>query len=290
MFLICSGPWKASLMQSWYRDGYLPLDLPVRREIETEYITLQDLRLRSVDPNNPFKGIPASVPPTFIVHDGSKVEGPLLPPISLLAQPRHYGPPALFFSSRGGHSTSIVDARGRSVLKGRCFWTIDEEDDPGYSKAKLGDITRVECFDVGNRAVVVALRQGGLEALDIGDAILCPGDESREALPDFQPSLPNTGRRGAYTWRIGYPVSSAAISSLHEATKAPLANVRRKHVPNTSASGKASTKSEGSYLSFDDNDNPSREELIFLGRNSDNVYFVERSANAFRILRLAPLP
>jgi hypothetical protein len=102
-------------MQTWYRDSLLPLDLPVRREEDTEYILLRDLRAQSVDPSHPFRPPPPplNVPSFTLVPDPVK---PLLPPISLLTQARHYGPPALFFTSRGGHSTTIVDARGRSVL------------------------------------------------------------------------------------------------------------------------------------------------------------------------------
>ncbi|GJJ09469.1 hypothetical protein Clacol_003692 [Clathrus columnatus] len=286
---IVRGPWKASLMQSWYKDGYLPLDLPVRRENETEYITLQDLRLRSVDPNCPFKGVLVSIPSIPLVNITGKVEGPLLNPISLLAQPKHYGPPALFFSSRGGHSTSIVDVRGRSVLKGRFFWSMDDDEGQGINKTKLGDITRIEAFDVETRAIIVALRQGGLEVVDVADAILSPADESREALPDFQASPANISRRGAYTWRIGSPVSLAPVSSLHEAPKTAITLVRKKQMANVATMAKAPAKSEGGYLIFDDSDNLFREEIIFLGRKDDNVYFCERNIDSFRILRLAPL-
>jgi hypothetical protein len=42
-------------MQSWFKDGFLPADLPVRRETDTEYIILRDLRRQSIDPNSPFR-------------------------------------------------------------------------------------------------------------------------------------------------------------------------------------------------------------------------------------------
>ena len=45
-------------MQAWYRDGLLPPDLPVRREEDTEYILLKDLRLQCVDPTHPFRSSP----------------------------------------------------------------------------------------------------------------------------------------------------------------------------------------------------------------------------------------
>ena len=274
-------------MQSWYKDSFLPLDLPVRRETETEYISLQDLRLQSVDPNHPFRPPPlplAHTPPATGVPRPSgpaaKEGEPLLHPISLLAQPRHYGPPALFFSSRGGHSTAIVDARGRSVLKGRFFWSIDDEPDTHpIVNGKLGDIKRVEAFDVRNRAVIVALRQGGLEAVDVGDALFAPADESRTFIPDYQAPVDGISRRGTYVWRIGAPVSMPPVSSSRDSSNTALQLVRKKQ---------SSTKSDSQSLGFDDGDGNLNEEVLFLGRNNDNVYFCERNAASFRILRLAP--
>lgn len=279
------GPWKASVMQSWYKDSFLPLDLPVRRDTEAEYISLQDLRLQSVDPNNPFRSapLPLASPPTPITQPSGSVAkegGPLLHPISLLAQPKHYGPPALFFSSRGGHSTAIVDARGRSVLKGRFFWSIDDETDTHpIVNGKLGDIKRVEAFDVRNRAVIVALRQGGLEAVDIGDALLAPADESRTFIPDYHVPIGSISRRGTFVWRIGAPVSMPAVSYSRDSTNTALQLVRKKQ---------SSTKPDSQSLGFDDGDGSFNEEVLFLGRNDDNVYFCERNAASFRILRLAP--
>ncbi|CAE6479369.1 unnamed protein product, partial [Rhizoctonia solani] len=124
----------------------------------------------------------------------------LLKPISLLAQPRHFGPPALFYCSRGGHSTTIVDARGRPVLKGRIHWSANDA---------MGDTHRIEAFDVGNRAVLVALRQGGIEALDVGEALLEPGDESRTAVPAYRVQLAGgTSRPAPWVWKLGTSVSA----------------------------------------------------------------------------------
>ena len=258
-------------MQSWYKDGFLPLDLPMRRDTESEYILLQDLRLQSVDPNHPFRPAPMPLART-------KPSEPLLHPISLLAQPKHYGPPALFFSSRGGHSTTVVDARGRSVLKGRFFWSIDDEPDMG-PVVKLGDVRRVEAFDVQDRAVIVALRQGGLEAVDVGDALLTPADESRSIMPDFKVPVNGISRRGTYIWRVGAPVSLPPVSSARDPTNTALHLVRKKQ---------SSTKSDIQSMSFEDNDGNLHEEVLFLGRDNDSVYFCERHAASFRILRLAP--
>ena len=274
-------------MQSWYKDGFLPLDLPVRRDTDTEYISLQDLRLQSVDPNHPFRHAPS--PLTHASPSGGasqplgpiiKAADPLLHPISLLSQPKHYGPPALFFSSRGGHSTAIVDARGRSVLKGRFFWSIDDEPDAHpIVNGKLGDIKRVEAFDVRDRAIIVALRQGGLEAVDVGDALLAPADESRSIVPDFQAPVSGISRRGTFIWRIGAPVSMPPVSSSRETTNTALHLVRKKQ---------SSTKAELHSMGIEDSDGNLNEEVLFLGRDSDNVYFCERHAASFRILRLAP--
>ncbi|KAL0575997.1 hypothetical protein V5O48_005997, partial [Marasmius crinis-equi] len=117
---VVHGPWKASLMQTWYKDSLLPADLPVRREEDTEFIPLKDLRSQSIDPSHPFSPAgpvspispiarPLEPPlPLRSTSDDSSTDPPfqttdkpLLKPISLLAQPRHFGPPALFYSSRG---------------------------------------------------------------------------------------------------------------------------------------------------------------------------------------------
>jgi hypothetical protein len=274
-------------MQSWYKDGLLPLDLPVRRDMDDDFMSLKDLRSQAVDPEQPFKQLAPVTsneppPPPPVVW----VPKPLLPPVSILEQPRHYGPPALFFSSRGGHSTTVVDAKGRPVLKGRLGWTSEDEDCDNHLPhgGKLGDVRRVEAFEVGsNRTIIVALRQGGLEATDVGDALFKPADESRAYVPHFQ--VPPTGynRRGCYIWRIGgplgvpqdaSPVSSRIATGGH--AKKSSANLLRSTIR---PEGGAST----------DFDEPSKEdEVIFLGRRDDDVYLCERSGASFRILRLSP--
>ncbi|KAG6832477.1 hypothetical protein H0H92_001523 [Tricholoma furcatifolium] len=324
---VVHGPWKASLMQAWFKDGMLPLDLPVRREEEENYILLKDLRLQSVDPTHPFVPLappaapaPAPAPTTTITTAAplpaatttesipASAERPLLPPISLLAQPRHFGPPALFFSSRGGHSTTIVDARGRSVLKGRFVWSSDEAQLDDETKAvlvssggRMGDIKRLEALDVhDNRAVLVAMRQGGLEAVDLSDALLRPADASRTVLPEFAPPVSNINRRAPFVWKIGTPVSASASSSSSSTTTTsasalPLkgkSNAGLGHLP---ASRKASTgparspaiRSEFS-VGGGDLDPDSHDEVLFLGRKDDEIYFCERNAGSFRILRLCP--
>ncbi|PPQ67350.1 hypothetical protein CVT24_011533 [Panaeolus cyanescens] len=278
---VIHGPWKASLMQAWYKDGLLPLDLPVRREDDTEYILLKDLRLQCVDPTQPFKVTSTSTTSTSTTVQQPE-SLPLLSPISLLAQPKHFGPPALFFSSRGGHSTSIVDARGRSVLKGRFIWTNDEEKSVG----KMGDVRRLEAFDVKNRSVLVAMRQGGLEVVDLGDALLKPADESRTILPHYNPPMSNTNRRKPYVWKIGMPLISTSSNLDSVTVKGKASNMstqgRKSSLGPSRISG---TKNESIT---NDVDIFPQDEVLYLGRKEDEVYICEKGATSFRILRLSP--
>ena len=271
-------------MQTWYKDGLLPLDLPVRREEDTEYILLRDLRAQSVDPSHPFRPPPPPLHSTAITLIPDPVK-PLLAPISLLTQPRHYGPPALFFTSRGGHSTTIVDARGRSVLKGRFMWSTDEDDnDLNPVSSKLGDVRRLEAFDVEDEAVVVAIRQGGLEATNIGDALLRPGDMSRTNFPNFNPPPASSNRRVPFVWKAGSAVSAFASGPISSSQGIMQAPVKK------SSSGfvKAANKLELAVVSEGDYETRTQDELLFLGRRDDDVYLCERNTTSFRILHLCP--
>lgn len=278
---VVHGPWKASLMQNWYKDGLLPPDLPVRREEDTEYILLKDLRAQSVDPTHPFR--PAAPPLQETPLPLPDAVKPLLSPISLLSQPRHFGPPALFFSSRGGHSTTIVDTRGRSVIRGRFIWTPDD----GSSDVRMGDVRRLEAFDVKDRSVLVAMRQGGLEAVDLSDALLRPGDASRPVLPHFVPQDAMVNRRSSFLWRIGnptgyHPSSAPAIASLHSAgsrTSGKKQSISMKS-PSRSDPSSGGEGIDGTHVVQD--------EVFFVGRKDDDVYLCERNAGTFRILRLCP--
>ncbi|KAJ7293388.1 hypothetical protein C8J57DRAFT_1704141 [Mycena rebaudengoi] len=287
------GPWKASLMQAWYKDGLLPPDLPVRREEDAEYMLLKDLRLQSVDPAHPFRvpPPPPASPPASQPALAEK-EKPLLSPISLLAQPRHFGPPALFFSSRGGHSTAIVDARGRSVLKGRFVWSDDGEGEETTQTqlGRMGDVKRLEAFDVKNRSVLVAMRQGGLEAVDLGDALLRPADESRTVLPQFSPPPSNINRRGPFVWKIGTPVSASATSATILSSKSKGGGFS--HIPGSKKQSSAAAKSPigRTEFSLGDTETEVVDEVLFLGRKADEIYICERNAGSFRILRLGPNP
>lgn len=270
----------------------MPPDLPVRRDDENVYTVLKDLRLQSVDPTHPFRSSPPPpnasssqaqlVPPV----DPSK---PLLSPISVLSQPQHFGPPPLFFSSRGGHSTTIVDARGRSVLKGRFMWSPDDEEDVElFSPPKLGDVKRLEAFDVQDRAVLVALRQGGLEVVDFSDALLLPADSSRTIFPNFHPPTSTVNRRVPFVWRIG-----ERTSPLSGSPPMPALPPRLPHRFHGKKSSTGPSKSQGRNElsgSGDIESEHNRDEVFFLGRKGDDVYFCERRFGSFRILRLSPTP
>ena len=300
-------------MQSWFKDGFLPPDLPVRRQTETEYILLRDLRRQSIDPNSPFRPPPPGLRLPDHVRQRSKPEvvqldgiNPLLEPISLLAQPKHFGPPALFFSSRGGHSTSIVDARGRSVLKGRFNWTLDDQvgQNQVFVPMRLGDVRHLEAFDVGQaaRAVIVAFRQGGIEAVDVGDAIMTPGDGCRTVYPYFDPPPNTINRRKTFVWRVGDDVYAGTRGKISEVRDLPgetdgSRNGSMGDPPNDTITVSALggyhhfgwkapvTRGAGGDL-LDDDREPGFEDLLVIGRDRDKVYFCDRRAGTFRLLSL----
>lgn len=274
-------------MQAWYKDGLLPPDLPVKREEDSEYTLLKDLRLQSVDPTQPFRVVAPLVPPSSISQTFDKV---LLSPISLLEQPRHFGPPALFFSSRGGHSTAIVDTRGRSVLKGKFLWSNDESELTKLSASgKLGDVKRLEAFDVKKGSVLVAMRQGGIEVVNLGDALLKPADESRTILPHYNPPMNNINRRAPFVWKIGTPLASSPMQAGDLITKndAPLGLLSAGKKANVISTKAASGKTDSFSGEFDAD---SQDEVLFLGRKEDEVYMCERNGTSFRILRLSLTP
>ncbi|KAF8609246.1 hypothetical protein BDV93DRAFT_464358 [Ceratobasidium sp. AG-I] len=200
----------------------------------------------------------------------------LLKPISLLAQPRHFGPPALFYCSRGGHSTTVVDARGRPVLKGRIHWSGGDA---------MGDTHRVEAIDVGGRAVLIALRQGGIEATDIGHALLEPADESRTALPNYRVVPGASNRRGPYVWRLGTSINSTGRSAGSAPGKRRAGVSGRKKA--TATKGQAGVTHDDDSGDESDVFSAQEEGITFLARDRDNIYVCERSAGKFRLLRLS---
>ncbi|TFK30584.1 hypothetical protein FA15DRAFT_662577 [Coprinopsis marcescibilis] len=284
---VVHGPWKSSLMQAWYKQGLLPPDLPVRREEDNDFTLLKELRLQSVDPTQPFRHPATPLPPPPPPVPPPPAEKPFLSPISLLAQPRHFGPPALFFSSRGGHSTTIVDSRGRSVLKGRFVWTNEDNTEDAKITPKMGDVKRLEAFDVQDRSVLVAMRQGGLEVVDLRDALLKPADESRTVLPDYNPPVTEVNRRPPFVWRIGTPIttSSTPVGALSQKPKSGFGNLASRRP--SSASGKG-VAGKSDVAGNESSDLDPSDEVFFVGRKEDEIYFCERNAGSFRILRLAP--
>ncbi|KAJ6514762.1 kinase-like domain-containing protein [Mycena vulgaris] len=77
------GPWKTSLMDSWQKDDLLPPDLPVRKEEDSEYVLLRDLRLKSAHPSHPFRqsvvddaAAPKSIKDFDIIKTLHKGDGP----------------------------------------------------------------------------------------------------------------------------------------------------------------------------------------------------------------------
>ena len=158
-------------MQSWYKDELLPPDL------ETKTISSSKTYVYNVS----------------ILCTRSD---------TLLAQAARYGPPALFFSSRGGHSTTIVDARGRLVLKGRFLWTNDEDDELMFSNSSgwLGDMKRIEAIDVKGRSVLIVVRR---KAIDLSDALLKSADCSWMPLPHFDPPPSSINGQAPLVWKMG---------------------------------------------------------------------------------------
>ncbi|KAF8337515.1 uncharacterized protein EI90DRAFT_3043230 [Cantharellus anzutake] len=292
---ILRGPWDVDTMYNWLRDGFLPPNLPLRQDNEATFITLRALQDSRPGVENPFapsesnlEPFPSKTTSANITSHRIPLPEYLLSPISLLAQPRHFGPPALFFSSRGGHITSIVDGRGRSVLKGKFIWNSDRSRDP-QSPLPLGDVRRLEAFDSkDNHAVLVAIRHGGIEAVNMSDALLQPADQSRTSLPFFNSPNIATSRRRNFVWRMGSPVEDVSSSNLsnHGISSKRETALPRKSVTLSKKIGSmkrtdGTKENEESPLPLSDN------EILFLGRWGDHVYLCERTADSFRILRLS---
>ena len=140
----------------------------------------------------------------------------------------------------------------------------------------MGDIKHLETLDVRERAVLVAMRQGGLEVVDVGDALLQPADESRTILPHYNPQT-NISRRAPFVWKIGTPIGNSEFSEL-------VSESRRTHDSKKGSIGPKSGKQD--TVSSDFNVDP-QDEVLFLGRKGDEIYFCERNLGSFRILRLS---
>ncbi|KZO98405.1 hypothetical protein CALVIDRAFT_554025 [Calocera viscosa TUFC12733] len=218
------------------------------------------------------------------LQESSKVtlEDYFLPPISLLAQPAHYGPPCLFFCSRGGLSTAIVDHKGKSVLLDKFHWSASSSTSTKGKYARrpagLGDIQRVEAFDGNNNgAVLVAVRESGLEAVDIADALLAPSTTTGAV----SPAQGSYSRRLNWSWDVADPypinidpsVSPNGTGGDHRA----LAAAKLNGVANLP------TRSASVPLGHDYHNN---QYISYLGREGSRVYMCTRSANMFRVICL----
>lgn len=167
------------------------------------------------------------------------------------------------------------------MLRGRFLWSTDEEVNSKLYNPRMGDIKRLEAFDVKDRSVIVAMRQGGLEAMDVGDALLKPADESRTVLPHFLPPPSNINRRGPFVWKIGTPVNSSSGGT------ALSARTKTGYLGRKAGNPSGKSPSKGDFTTVND-DQEFVDEIVFLGRTGDDVYLCERNGGAFRILRLCP--
>ena len=165
-------------------------------------------------------------------------------------------------------------------MKSKFFWSNDNsEETKSSSFGKMGDIRRLEALDIKERAVLVAMRQGGLEVVDLGDALLQPADESRTILPHYNPPQTKINRRAPFVWKIGTPIVDTQLNELM--SENPRIHDSRK----TSAGPKRNSFGKSDSISSDfDMDS---QEVLFLGRKEDEIYLCERNAGSFRILRLS---
>ncbi|KAG8878807.1 hypothetical protein FRB97_002224 [Tulasnella sp. 331] len=132
------------------------------------------------------------------------------------------------------------------------------------------------------RAVIVALRQGGIEAVDVGDALFYPGDESRSSLPHFHANPSGISRRPTFVWKLGssWQVQPGAVEESKHKRQITLTTSKKPGVISQKTPGKPDAHG------VDDLEGCAEEEIVFLGRHRDTVYFCERSAESFRIFSL----
>ncbi|EJU01916.1 hypothetical protein DACRYDRAFT_116336 [Dacryopinax primogenitus] len=211
------------------------------------------------------------------------LEDYFLPPVSLLAQPSHYGPPSLFFCSRGGLSTAIVDHKGKSVLLDKFHWSSPStsalKDKYARRPAGLGDVQKVEAFDGHNNgAVLVAIRDSGLEAVDIADALLTPSTTAGIA----PAAAGSYSRRLTWSWDVADPfpsnADSAGPNSASPTDPRALAAAKLNGVINSPI--RSATQPGRDYHN--------NQFISYLGREGSRVYMCTRSAHMFRVICLQP--
>jgi len=174
-------------------------------------------------------------------------------------------------------------------LKDRFLWTSDEDADGQLlHSGRLGDIKRLETFDLQDRSILVAMRQGGFEAVDLSDALLRPGDASRDVVPHFTAPPFQMNRRKMCTWRIGSPPSPESSAPV-TVTTLPRSSSRHNISAKKPGTGPGKTSARHEPGSGDFDGEHFRSEILYLGRQDDNVYLCERDGETFRVLRLSPL-
>ena len=123
--------------------------------------------------------------------------------------------------------------------------------------------------------------------VDLGDALLKPADESRPILPNYFVPHSSVGRRAPFIWKIGSPIPSSV------STLSSVLTMKGKGTPGHPSGKKTSTTSakfaSGRSDAYGvDPDIDQQEDVLYLGRNGDEVYFCEKNATSFRIIRLSP--
>ncbi|KAH9825113.1 hypothetical protein DFH28DRAFT_1047290 [Melampsora americana] len=109
---------------------------------------------------------PITSSPGLVVNDG-----PLLSPISLLANPhsRQIGPPGLFLVSRGKKITSIVDCDGRSVMKKPFVWSNDKHSKPMGNVPENPQGFKIDMIIVKEtRTMMVGIDSNEVKVFEIG--------------------------------------------------------------------------------------------------------------------------
>jgi len=129
--------------------------------------------------------------------------------------------------------------------------------------------------------VLIALRRGGLEAINLGDALLKPADCSRMILPHFDPPPSSVNRRAPFVWRMGTPLKPGPLTPTISALQGP--TPRKK-----SSTGPSKSPNRTDFHPDPDGESQP-EEIMFLGRKGNNLYLCERNSSSFRILHISPI-
>ncbi|SCZ98405.1 BZ3500_MvSof-1268-A1-R1_Chr7-1g09126 [Microbotryum saponariae] len=120
-------------------------------------------------PDPPFS-IPTAVYSNKAFSTGaSRIEPPLLSPISLLGPAAHrsQGPPGLFFVTKGSNLSGIVTAEGKSVIKRPLVWS-ETAISPDPEQASFVEPNRVEMLICKrSRTVIINLARSGIHAIAV---------------------------------------------------------------------------------------------------------------------------